>query len=56
MDDRQFAAELERRLVLIEDEGSGEGPLPPLPALDLVFAIVGLVVLTVGLTWWGHFS
>ncbi|MDP5182018.1 hypothetical protein QOZ88_05160 [Blastococcus sp. BMG 814] len=56
MDDRQFAAELERRLTLIEDEGSGEGPLPPLPVLDLVLAVGGVAVLTVGFTWWGYFS
>lgn len=51
MDD-EMRVELERRLALIEDDAGGDAPLPPLPVLDLVAAIVGLGVLTLVLLWW----
>lgn len=51
MDD-EMRVELERRLALIEDDGGVDAPLPPLPALDLVAAVVGLGVVTLLLLWW----
>ncbi|GAA4102499.1 hypothetical protein ACFFOS_03955 [Nocardioides kongjuensis] len=51
MDDA-MRAELEHRLALIEDPGGAEAALPPLPLLDLVVAIAGLVLITVTLLWW----
>lgn len=51
MDD-EMRAELERRLVLIEDAGGAEAALPPLPLMDLLAAAAGLVVLTLALLWW----
>lgn len=44
--------ELERRLDLIEDAESGEAPLPPLPLIDLLAALVGLALLIGLLLWW----
>ncbi|XBB69716.1 hypothetical protein ABFU82_10515 [Nocardioides sp. WV_118_6] len=51
MDDA-LRAELERRLGLIEDTGTREGALPPLPLIDVLAAAAGLVVLTLVLLWW----
>ncbi len=51
MDD-ETRAELERRLTLIEEGGSAEAPLPPLPRADLLAAVVGLALVTAVLLWW----
>ncbi|GAA3680534.1 hypothetical protein GCM10022237_44560 [Nocardioides ginsengisoli] len=51
MDD-EMRAELERRLVLIEDAGGAEAALPPLPLTDLAAAVTALAVLTIALLWW----
>lgn len=51
MDD-EMRVELERRLALIEDDLGVDAPLPPLPLLDLVAAVVGLCVVTLLLLWW----
>ncbi|NYI78541.1 hypothetical protein [Nocardioides panzhihuensis] len=50
--DEQFEAELERRLCLIDDPSTEEGPLPRLPLSDVVLSVVGLVVLSVALLLW----
>ncbi|WP_181407567.1 hypothetical protein [Nocardioides sambongensis] len=50
--DQEFEAELERRLALIDDPQSEEGPLTPLPWLDLLLTAGGLLILTVALLWW----
>ncbi|MFJ9419692.1 hypothetical protein ACIRPT_36840 [Streptomyces sp. NPDC101227] len=49
-----FDAELEHRLRLLEDPHSDEAVLAPLPARDLWLAVVGLVVLTAVMLWWGY--
>jgi hypothetical protein len=51
MDD-EMRAELERRLLLIEDAGGAEAALPPLPLADLAAAVAALGVLTIALLWW----
>lgn len=50
--DEQFEAELERRLRLIEDPSTEEGPLPRLPLSDFALSVVGLVVLSAALLMW----
>lgn len=50
--DPAFEAELERRLALIEDPDSDEGPLAPLPWRDVWASIAALVVLSAAVLWW----
>lgn len=54
MSESEFDTELERRLQLLESPSSDESIRPPLPALDLWCAVIGLVVLTVVMLWWGY--
>lgn len=49
-----FDPELERRLQLLEDPASPEKPLDNLPMRDFLYALVGLVVLSVVLLVWGY--
>lgn len=50
--DSEFEAELERRLALIEDPDSDEGPLAPLPWMDVWLSIAALVTVSAVLLWW----
>lgn len=50
--DSEFEHELERRLALIEDPESGEGPLAPLPWRDLLISVAALVAISAALLWW----
>ena len=50
--DPAFEAELERRLTLIEDPSNDEGPLTPLPWLDVWLSIAALVAVSAALLWW----
>ncbi|NLU65804.1 hypothetical protein [Streptomyces sp. HNM0574] len=54
MDAKEFDAELERRLRLLEDPGSGEGVLDPLPARDLWLTVLGLIAVSAVMLWWGY--
>ncbi|WP_313404517.1 hypothetical protein [Aeromicrobium sp.] len=54
MTDDNFDEELERRLRLLEDPASGEGPLENLPWQDVAAAVIGLAVISVLLLVWGY--
>lgn len=49
-----FDDELERRLRLLEDNDSQESVLGDLPVSDVVYAVIGIVVLTVLMLLWGY--
>lgn len=52
MMDKDFRAELDRRLDLYEDPGSDEGILDPLPWVDLVISGAVLAVVSIALLAW----
>lgn len=54
MDEETFEAELERRLRTLDEADTGRASLPALPARDVWIAVVGLVLLSALLTWWGY--
>ena len=49
-----FDDELERRLRLLVDNDSQESVLGDLPVSDVVYAVIGIVVLTVLMLLWGY--
>ena len=54
MSNRNFDDDLERRLRLLEDSTSGEQVLDNLPVRDVIWAVLGLAVVTIVLLAWGY--
>lgn len=50
----EFDEELERRITLLEGPDPEESVLDDLPMRDVVYAAVGLVILSVLLLIWGY--
>jgi len=49
-----FDEDLERRIRLLEDGSQNESILDNLPVRDVVWAVVGIVILSVLLLLWGY--
>lgn len=52
--DDGFDDELERRLRLLEDNDSHESVLGDLPISDVVYAVIGILALTIPMLLWGY--
>ncbi|NDK91563.1 hypothetical protein GYA93_18560 [Gordonia desulfuricans] len=50
----EYESELDRRIRLLESEGTEESVLDDLPIRDLVCAVVGLAVIVVAMVAWGY--
>lgn len=54
MSQHELDDELRERIALLEDPASDETILPPLPTRDVVFAILGMIVLCTIMALWGY--
>ena len=54
MDETTFERELEERLTMLESPAGGTMMVADLPLSDLLVAVIGLALATIGLLWWAY--